>query len=68
MLPDSAIVVADDGNHTFLTAELMPMRGGRSFISPTDFNCMGYCVPAAAGARLANPAGSFAGSSATGAW
>ena len=53
--PDNAIIVADDGNHTFLTAELMPMRGERTFISPTDFNCMGYCVPAAAGARLANP-------------
>ena len=25
------------------------------FISPTDFNCMGYCVPAAIGAKLANP-------------
>ena len=54
-MPDDAILVADDGNHTFLTAELMPMRGGRSFISPTDFNCMGYCVPATVGARLANP-------------
>ncbi len=53
--PDDAIIVADDGNHTFLTAELMPMRGERIFISPTDFNCMGYCVPAAAGASLANP-------------
>jgi len=54
-VPDDLILVADDGNHTFLTAELMPMRGGRSFISPTDFNCMGYCVPATVGARLANP-------------
>jgi acetolactate synthase-1/2/3 large subunit len=53
--PDDAIIVADDGNHTFLTAELMPMRGERIFISPTDFNCMGYCVPAATGASLANP-------------
>jgi acetolactate synthase-1/2/3 large subunit len=55
VLPDDAIVVADDGNHTFLAAELMPMSGSRIFISPTDFNCMGYCVPAVAGARLANP-------------
>ena len=54
-VPDDVILVADDGNHTFLTAELMPMRGVRSFISPTDFNCMGYCVPATVGARLANP-------------
>lgn len=54
-LPHDAIVVADDGNHTFLAAELMPMSGSRTFISPTDFNCMGYCVPAAVGAYLANP-------------
>ena len=54
-LPDDAIIVADDGNHTFMVAELMPMNGNRSFISPTDFNCMGYCIPAATGASLANP-------------
>ncbi len=50
-----AIVVADDGNHTFLTAELLPIRRAGGFISPTDFNAMGYCVPAANGAKLANP-------------
>ncbi|MDI1302618.1 MAG: thiamine pyrophosphate-binding protein [bacterium] len=54
-LKDDAIVVADDGNHTFLTAELMPIHQSRHFISPTDFNCMGYCVPACIGAKLANP-------------
>ncbi|MFC2085870.1 thiamine pyrophosphate-binding protein [Bacteroidota bacterium] len=54
-LDDSAIVVVDDGNHTFLAAELFEVRGHRSFISPTDFNCMGYCVPAAIGAKLVNP-------------
>lgn len=54
-LEDDAIIVADDGNHTFLAAELMPINGARRFISPSDFNAMGYCVPAAIGARLANP-------------
>lgn len=53
-LKDDAIIVADDGNHTFLTAELMPVHGSRTFMSPTDFNCMGYCVPASIGAKLAN--------------
>jgi acetolactate synthase-1/2/3 large subunit len=52
---DDAIIVADDGNHTFMVAELMPMSGKRSFISPTDFNCMGYCIPAVTGAKLVNP-------------
>lgn len=54
-LDDDAIVVVDDGNHTFLTAELMPIHRARGFISPTDFNCMGYCTPAVTAAKLANP-------------
>jgi len=54
-LPDDAVVVVDDGNHTFLTAELMPIHRARGLISPTDFNCMGYCVPATIGAKLAQP-------------
>ena len=54
-LDDDAIIVADDGNHTFLTAELMPIRTGGSYLSPTDFNCMGYCVPGTIGAKLAAP-------------
>lgn len=54
-LNDDAITVVDDGNHTFLAAELFAVKKTRHFISPTDFNCMGYCVPAAIGAKLANP-------------
>jgi acetolactate synthase-1/2/3 large subunit len=54
-LHDDAIVAVDDGNHTFLAAELFEVRQPRTFISPTDFNCMGYAVPAAIGAKLANP-------------
>lgn len=53
-LNSEAIIVVDDGNHTFLTAELLPLSGQRRFISPTDFNCMGYCVPAAIAAKLEN--------------
>jgi acetolactate synthase-1/2/3 large subunit len=49
------IMVVDDGQHTFLSAELFPVYQSRHFISPTDFNCMGYCAPAAIGAKLANP-------------
>ena len=55
-LADDAILVVDDGNHTFLAAELFEVRRKRAFLSPTDFNCMGYCVPAAIGAKLLNPA------------
>ncbi|HLD66408.1 MAG TPA: thiamine pyrophosphate-dependent enzyme, partial [Pseudomonas sp.] len=38
-----------------LLAELLPIHGPRRFISPSDFNAMGYCVPAVIGAKLANP-------------
>ncbi len=55
-LSDDAVTTVDDGNHTFLAAELFEVRCPRTFISPTDFNCMGYAVPAAIGAKLANPA------------
>jgi acetolactate synthase-1/2/3 large subunit len=55
-LPDDVIVAVDDGNHTYLTAELFPVHAPKSLIVPTDFNAMGYAVPAAIGAKLANPA------------
>ena len=54
-MADDDIMVVDDGNHTFLAAELMPIHKSRGFISPTDFNCMGYCVPGVIGAKLAHP-------------
>jgi acetolactate synthase-1/2/3 large subunit len=54
-LTDDAIMTVDDGNHTFLAAELYEVHGPRTFVSPTDFNAMGYAVPAAIGAKLANP-------------
>lgn len=54
-LDDDDFVVVDDGNHTFLTAELMPIHRSKHMISPTDFNCMGYAVPAVIGTKLANP-------------
>jgi acetolactate synthase-1/2/3 large subunit len=54
-VPDDAITVVDDGNHTYLTAELFPVHQTKGLIVPTDFNSMGYAVPAAIGAKLANP-------------
>lgn len=50
-----AYMVVDDGKHTFLAAELFDVYHPRHFISPTDFNAMGYCVPAAIGCKLSNP-------------
>jgi acetolactate synthase-1/2/3 large subunit len=54
-MPGDAITVLDDGNHTFLTAELFPIQRGGRLLTPTDFNAMGYAVPASIGAKLAQP-------------
>jgi acetolactate synthase-1/2/3 large subunit len=54
-LPDDGVVVVDDGNHTYLTAELFPVHRTGTLVVPTDFNCMGYAVPASIGAKLARP-------------
>jgi len=54
-LPDQSITVLDDGNHTFLAAELFPIHRGGRLLTPSDFNAMGYAVPAAIGAKLACP-------------
>lgn len=55
-MPADAVTVLDDGNHTFLTAELFTLGRGAKLLTPTDFNAMGYAVPAAIGAKLAQPA------------
>jgi acetolactate synthase I/II/III large subunit len=52
---DDTYFVVDDGKHTYLAAELLPINQSRHFVSPTDFNCMGFCVPAAIGAKFMNP-------------
>ncbi len=54
-LERDAYVVVDDGHHTFLAAELLPNYDSGHFISPTDFNSMGYCVPAAVATKLTHP-------------
>jgi acetolactate synthase-1/2/3 large subunit len=33
----------------------MPIHAPRCYFSPSDFNSMGYCIPAAIGAKLARP-------------
>ncbi|MDB9992831.1 thiamine pyrophosphate-binding protein [Porticoccaceae bacterium] len=52
---DDSIIITDDGLHTYLAAELMPINSPRSFISPSSFNAMGYCMPAVNAAKLVNP-------------
>lgn len=52
--PDAAYVV-DSGNGMFLAMENLRLTRPRSYLGPVDYSCMGYSVPAAIGAKLANP-------------
>ena len=50
-----AIYTTDSGNGTFLAMEHLRLDRPGRFLAPVDFSCMGYSVPAAIGAALANP-------------
>ncbi len=52
--PDTLYVV-DSGNGLFVATESLRLERPRSFLAPVDFSCMGYALPAAIGAGLANP-------------
>ena len=52
---EDAIYVTDSGNGTFLAMEQLRLHHPACFIGPVDYSCMGYCAPAAIGAKLANP-------------
>ena len=54
-IKDEDYVMCDDGNHTFLCAEQLDINQSKHFVSPTDFNCMGYAVPATVACQLTHP-------------
>jgi acetolactate synthase-1/2/3 large subunit len=54
-LAPQAIFTTDSGNGTFLAMEHLRLDHPGAFLAPVDFSCMGYSVPAAIGAKLANP-------------
>jgi acetolactate synthase-1/2/3 large subunit len=49
------IFTSDSGNGTFLAVEGLRLEKSGRLLSPVDFSCMGYAVPAAVGAKLARP-------------
>jgi acetolactate synthase-1/2/3 large subunit len=53
--PDT-IYTLDSGNGLFLAMESLRLDRPGRFLGPVDYSCMGYSVPAAIGARLAQPA------------
>jgi indolepyruvate decarboxylase len=51
---EETIVIADPGDALFAAADL-PVRQCREFLSPAYYASLGFAVPAAIGAQLANP-------------
>lgn len=54
-LAPRAIFATDSGNGTFLAMEHLRLDAPGRFLAPVDYSCMGYAVPAALGAKLAQP-------------
>jgi acetolactate synthase-1/2/3 large subunit len=54
-LRDDAIVVTDSGLHQVLTRKHYEVRAPRGLVFPSDFQSMGYGLPAAIGARVGVP-------------
>jgi acetolactate synthase-1/2/3 large subunit len=54
-LEDNAIVVTDSGLHQVLTRRHYEVLAPRGLVFPSDFQSMGFGLPAAIGARVAAP-------------
>lgn len=55
LYPRDTIVTTDAGAHTFWVLEHFPVYCPRTFLCPVDFQAMGYSIPAAIGASIAQP-------------
>lgn len=55
ILPRNGIVVTDSGLHQGLVRRHFDVLSPRGLIVPNDFQSMGFCLPAAIGAKLAAP-------------
>jgi acetolactate synthase I/II/III large subunit len=55
-LPDDAILVTDSGLHQMSVRRYYAVRSPRGLIVPTNFQSMGFALPAAIGAAIAAPA------------
>jgi acetolactate synthase-1/2/3 large subunit len=53
--PRDCIVTADVGQHQMWAAQWWPVRRSRSFLTSGGLGTMGFSVPAAMGAAIANP-------------
>ncbi len=54
-LPRDGILLTDSGLHQALARRHFPVHAPRGFLAPSDFQSMGFGIPAAIGAALAAP-------------
>ena len=54
-VPDDGILVTDSGLHQMVARRYWSVEAPRTLVVPTNFQSMGYGIPAAIGAGLANP-------------
>ena len=54
-LPDAAMLVTDTGMHQVLARRHFQVRSARGLLTPADFQSMGFGIPAAIAAKLADP-------------
>lgn len=54
-LPRDGIMVTDSGLHQYLARRYFKVLTPRGFIAPSNFQAMGFGIPAAIGAKLAAP-------------
>lgn len=55
VLPDDAILVTDSGYHQIWARENFRVLKPRTFITPSDYQSMGYAIPSAIGAAISLP-------------
>ncbi|HEQ70857.1 MAG TPA: biosynthetic-type acetolactate synthase large subunit [Spirochaetia bacterium] len=55
LLPEEVILATDVGQHQMWAAQVFPVRRPRSFLSSGGLGTMGFGLPTALGAALANP-------------
>ena len=55
LTPENTIVTVDVGQHQMWAAQWWPVRRTRTFLTSGGLGTMGFSVPAAMGAALANP-------------
>jgi len=55
LLPENAILATDVGQHQMFASHFFEIRGSRRFITSGGLGTMGFGLPAAIGAKLADP-------------